>query len=221
MNSEYGKKSPQDLKDQARRQMLMAEKAEPCVTVTESNWKALVAAQHTEIEMLKNILDALGLLATEEELVNHMNDQMTLLEQYSKESERNTRDFQREMSVTSTNLQKDLKRAAQDSELSMSTAAKDIISQAGRMSEDFSRHLSSEKESLTTATKRLMLISLTPAAIQIIMMIISAIWSLISRIHEGTQEASAERQSGDGRNVRLFMIFMKKNTISLALIGNL
>ena len=54
MNSEYGKKSPQDLKDQARRQMLMAEKAEPCVTVTESNWKALVAAQHTQIEMLKD-----------------------------------------------------------------------------------------------------------------------------------------------------------------------
>ena len=78
MNSEYGKKSPQDLKDQARRQMLMAEKAEPCITVTESNWKALVAAQHTQIEMLKDILDALGLLATEEELVNHMNDQITL-----------------------------------------------------------------------------------------------------------------------------------------------
>ena len=67
MNSEYGRKSPQDLKDQARRQMLMAEKAEPCVTVTESNWKALVAAQHTQIEMLKDILDALGLLATEHE----------------------------------------------------------------------------------------------------------------------------------------------------------
>ena len=110
-----------------------------------------------------------------------MNDQMTLLEQYSKESERNTRDFQREMSVTSTNLQKDLKRAAQDSELSMNTAAKDIVLQAGRMREEFSRHLSSEKESLTTATKHLMLISLTPAAIQIIMMLLSAIWSLISR----------------------------------------
>ena len=181
MNSEYGKKSPQDLKDQARRQMLMAEKAEPCVTVTESNWKALVAAQHTQIEMLKDILEALGLLATEEELVSHMNDQMTLLEQYSQESERNTRDFQREMSVSSTNLQKDLKRAAQDSELTMNTAAKDIVSQAGRMREEFSRHLSSEKESLTTATKRLMLISLTPAAIQLIMMLLSAIWSLISR----------------------------------------
>ena len=159
----------------------MAEKTEPCVTLTEGNWKALVAAQHTQIEMLKNILDALGLLATEEELVNHMNDQMTLLEQYSKESERNTRNFQREMSVASTNLQKDLKRAAQDSELSMSTAAKDIVSQAGRMSEEFSRHLSSEKESLTTATKHLMLISLIPAAIQMIMMLLSAIWSLISR----------------------------------------
>ena len=89
--------------------------------------------------------------------------------------------FSAGMSVASNDMQKDLKRAAQDSELLMNTAAKDIISQVGRMTEEFSRHLSSEKESLTTATKRLMLISLTPSAIQIIMMLLSAIWSLISR----------------------------------------
>ena len=59
-----------------------------CVIVKDG---VVIGRGHNQIEMLKDILDALGLLATEEELINHMNDQMALLEQYSKESERNTR----------------------------------------------------------------------------------------------------------------------------------
>ena len=60
MNSEYGKKSPQELKEQAKKQMQIASKAEPCVAVTEQNWKALISTQTAQIDMLKSILDEIS-----------------------------------------------------------------------------------------------------------------------------------------------------------------
>lgn len=64
MNSEYGKKSPQELKEQAKKQMQIASKAEPCVAVTEQNWKALISTQTAQIDMLKSILDEISELTT-------------------------------------------------------------------------------------------------------------------------------------------------------------
>lgn len=94
MNSEYGKKSPQGLKEQAKKQMQIASKAEPCVAVTEQNWKALISTQTAQIDMLKSILDEISELTTKEEIRIYLNRQMNSLQEVYRQFQCNGADLQ-------------------------------------------------------------------------------------------------------------------------------
>lgn len=64
MSSEYGEKSREDLKGTARAQIKKAETSVPCTAIMDVNWKALIAAMNTQVDMLSEIQESLKTLAT-------------------------------------------------------------------------------------------------------------------------------------------------------------
>lgn len=161
MSSEYGTKSQEELKDTARAHIKKAETAVPCTAVMDVNWKALIAAMNTQIDMLSAIQKSLSELATKEELTSYMERQIEILTEYAESCRELTEQFTEMMERTVT-----------ASTERMSTATENMSSQVGKASEQFSQSLSSERETVRTFTKRSIWISLIPTAVLII-------WELI------------------------------------------
>ena len=167
MNSSTGRRSAQDFITEAQQQITAADKAQPCVAVTEANWKALISAQKTQIEILESIQNRLSPLATEEKLVDYMNQQLHLLREHSS-------GIASQASQFSTKAEK----AMDDMTAATSRIAADTESQAGRMSERFSQALSQQQEQASMLTKKQILISLIPTALLIVWELIRHIWLL-------------------------------------------
>ena len=168
MNSEYGTRSPSELKEMARRQMKKATEVVPCVTVTEEHWKAMIELQKTQVALLEQIRDTLPSLATKNELTSLMDQQIDTLTRYSDACRDETVEFQELL----TNL-------ATDTENKLTTAAESVTEQVGKANESFSRNMSSEKETMAAYTKRLNRIALIPTAALIVWEAIRLILSLI------------------------------------------
>ena len=164
MSSEYGTKSSTELKDTARAHMKKAEIAVPCTAVMDVNWKALIAAMNTQIDMLAAIQKSLTELATKEDITSYMDGQITILTEYAESSRELTEQFTEMM-----------ERTVAVSTERMSTATESMCSQVGKASESFSQSLSSERETARAFTKRSMRIGLIPTAVLII-------WELIRHI---------------------------------------
>ena len=164
MSSEYGTKSQEELKDTARAHMKKAEMSVPCTAITDVNWKALIAAMNTQIDMLAAIQKSLTALATKEDITSYMDGQITILTEYAESSRELTEQFTEMM-----------ERTVAASTERMNTATENMCSQAGKASENFSQSLSSEQETVKAFTKRSILIGLIPTAVLII-------WELIRHI---------------------------------------
>ena len=164
MSSEYGTKSQEELKDTARAHMKKAEMSVPCTAITDVNWKALIAAMNTQIDMLAAIQKSLTALATKEDITSYMDGQITILTEYAESSRELTEQFTEMM-----------ERTVAASTERMNTATENMCSQAGKASENFSQSLSSEQETVKAFTKRSILIGLIPTAVLII-------WKLIRHI---------------------------------------
>ena len=144
--------------------MKKAETAVPCTAVMDVNWKALIAAMNTQIDMLSAIQKSLTELATKEELTSYMERQIEILTEYAVSCRELTEQFTEMMERTVT-----------ASTERMSTATENMSSQVGKASEQFSQSLSSERETVRAFTKRSIWISLIPTAVLII-------WELIRHI---------------------------------------
>ena len=164
MSSEYGEKSREDLKGTARAQIKKAETSVPCTAIMDVNWKALIAAMNTQVDMLSEIQESLKTLATKEYITTEMDQQITILTEYAESSRELTEQFTEMMEQTVTAYTE-----------RMSTAAENLSSQVGKTSEQFSQSLSSEQETVRAFTKRSIWISLIPTAVLIV-------WELIRHI---------------------------------------
>lgn len=167
MSSEYGTKSQEELKDTARAHMKKAEMSVPCTAITDVNWKALIAAMNTQIDMLAAIQKSLTALATKEDITSYMDGQITILTEYAESSRELTEQFTEMM-----------ERTVAASTERMNTATENMCSQAGKASENFSQSLSSEQETVKAFTKRSILIGLIPTAVLIIRELIRHIFLL-------------------------------------------
>ena len=161
MNSSYERKSLGKLKNQSRQQMQMAQEVVPCVAVTEKNWAAMIGLQQSQIQMLVEIQLMAKRLATKGELQAYLDSRMQELENCVQQIQTATLDFQREL------------------EQSAKAAAKNLPSQAGRMSEKFSQNLSLEQDRMKRYSARLFWISLIPSAALVILEVILRIWPVI------------------------------------------
>lgn len=161
MSSNFERKSLEDLKEQFRRQIKEAAEAVPCLTVTEKNWTALLGLQRSQIQLLAEVQAAAMQLATKEELMEYLDQRVLALENCTVDIKSLTQNFQWEM------------------EQSAAKIAKNLSSQAGRMSESFSQNLSLERERMKKYTDILFWIALIPSAVLVILELISHIFPLI------------------------------------------
>ena len=164
MSSEYGEKSREDLTGTARAQIKKAETSVPCTAIMDVNWKALIAAMNTQVDMLSEIQESLETLATKEDITTEMDQQLTILTEYAESSREQIEQFTEMMEQTVSAYTE-----------RMSTAAENLSSQVGRASEQFSQSLGEERKTVRAFTKRSIWISLIPTAVLII-------WELIRHI---------------------------------------
>ena len=154
MNSEYGRLSSEELKARARQNMHRAAEANPCVTVTESNWKGLLDTQEAQIELLSRLMSATKTLTTKEELVKYMNSQLDILTENNAQCQAAVTEFQNEMLKASMNFTD-----------SMKTAVSDTEKRVGRISEFYSNDLSMLKDTAEKYLSRIFWITVIPSAI--------------------------------------------------------
>ena len=131
MNSQNGKNSFEDMKDMMRQ----AQTPQTYAMITEENWKRLIALLARQTSILEQQQNTLKTMITTEQMAEIMEDQAAELQSYIQELEQAAENFDTEV-TSQTNEIKDKAKETM----------KEIYSQAGRMSEDFSNSLSMEKE---------------------------------------------------------------------------
>lgn len=175
MNSSTERRSPQHYITKAQQDLTVADTAQPCVAVTEPNWKAMISTQGAQIELLKEIQDTLPTLTTEKALKVYMDRQLTVLMQYTEQTKTETEQFQTAMETSATELTESIKQLIADTE-----------KQVGSMSEGCSQNISmlrsAAEDKLERHTSKLFWISLIPSAVLIALELIRHILSAISVI---------------------------------------
>ena len=167
MSSESGRKSPGELKAQAKMNLAQAAQTETYVSITEKNWRALIQSQQTQIDMLSTMMNTMETLATWNEINELLEQQIEKLNFHSEQTQEMLTEFQ-----------DTLQKQAQQIQLQTSTSMKDFQSQAGNTSEEFSKKLYSAEEQTKSALKKLTAISLIPTILLIIWELIRHIWLL-------------------------------------------
>lgn len=131
MNSKNGKNSFEDMKDMMRQ----AQTPQTYAIITEENWKSLIALLTRQTSILEQQQNTLKTMITTEQMAEIMEDQAAELQSYIQELEQATESFNTEV-ANQMEIVRDQTR----------NTMKEISSQAGRMSDDFSNSLSMEKE---------------------------------------------------------------------------
>ena len=94
MSSEYGMRSSAELKALAKKSIQTAEQAQPCVAVTEPNWKAMIDTQKAQLAMLAKLMDTAAALSTKDELAEYLLRQAQVLTEHTENSYLITEEFQ-------------------------------------------------------------------------------------------------------------------------------
>lgn len=165
MSSESGRKSPSELKAQAKMNLAQAAQTETYVSITEKNWRALIQSQQTQIDMLNTMMNTMETLATWNEINELLEQQIEKLHSHSEQTQEMLTEFQ-----------DTLQKQAQQIQSQTSTSMKDFQSQAGNTSEEFSKKLYSAEEQTKSTLKKLTAISLIPTILLIIWELIRHIW---------------------------------------------
>ena len=165
MSLESGRKSPGELKAQAKMNLAQAAQTETYVSITEKNWRALIQSQQTQIDMLSTMMNTMETLATWNEINELLEQQIEKLNSHSEQTQEMLTEFQ-----------DTLQKQAQQIQLQTSISMKDFQLQAGNTSEEFSKKLYSAEEQTKSALKKLTVISLIPTILLIIWELIRHIW---------------------------------------------
>ena len=161
MNSQSERISPEMLRQKQKQMIDRAAAVQPTVAVSEPNWKAMIDLQRDQVKTLVEILQQLTTLATEEQMVAYMNQQMKLLLQYAEESIQAMEEYQQTLMT------------------SAQQAAATIEKQAGKMNEEFGQAILQEGLRMKKHTKILFWIAMIPSLILLLLEWMSHIWQLI------------------------------------------
>lgn len=131
MNSQNEKKSFEDMKDMMRQ----AQTPQTYAMITEENWKSLIALLARQTSILEQQQNTLRTMITTEQMAEIMEDQAAELQSYIQELEETAESFNTEVTRQTNEIEDKAKKTM-----------KEISLQAGRMSDDFSNSLSTEKE---------------------------------------------------------------------------
>ena len=167
MSLESGKKSAEQMRQEQRDRISMAASVQPTVAVTEKNWAAMIDSQKAQVNTLGEILEQLGTLTTEEQMMAHMNMQLQLLKEDGQAS-REAMEQYRQM----------LMREVQNTTSTMQDTMKSLERQAGKMSEEFGKAILREQERMKNTSKKLLWISMIPSLILVVWELTRHIWLL-------------------------------------------
>ena len=167
MSLESGKKSAAEMRAAQREMISKAESVQPTVAVMEPNWKAMIDSQKAQVKTMGEILEQLGTLTTEEQLMAHMNMQLRLL----KEDGQASREAMEQYRQT-------LMREAQNTTSTIQDTMKSLERQAGRMNEEFGKAILQEQERMKNTSKKLFWISMIPSLILVVWELTRHIWLL-------------------------------------------
>ena len=167
MSLESGRKSAEQMRQSQRDMISKAEAVQPTVAVTEPNWRAMIDSQKAQVKTMGEILEQLGTLTTEEQLMAHMNMQLRLL----KEDGQASREAMEQYRQT-------LMREAQNTTATMESTMKSLERQAGKMSEEFGKAILREQERMKNTSKKLFWISMIPSLILVVWELTRHIWLL-------------------------------------------
>lgn len=165
MNSESARKSPQELKNQARQALREAEKIVPCVAVMDSNWAGLINSLKFQIQMLEDMKKQMNSLATEQTMINLLASQIKLLQEHAKDTVEMMETYQAWMEDAAANQTEQMEKTSSE-----------MQSQAGKISEQFSEKLSEVTQQQKRYTRKLFWISLIPALITLVLEWMPHIW---------------------------------------------
>ena len=167
MSLESGKRSAEELRAAQREKLSQAGSVQPTVAVMEPNWRAMIDSQRAQVDTLADILEKLGTVTTQEQLVDYMNQQLQILRDDGKASAEAMEQY-RQM----------LTQEAKNTTSTMKDLMKDMERQVGKMREEFGNAISREEERMKNTSKKLFWISLIPTAILVIWELTRHIWLL-------------------------------------------
>ena len=167
MSLESGRKSAEQMRAAQRDMISKAEAVQPTVAVMEPNWRAMIESQKAQVNTLGEILEQLGTLTTEEQLMAHMNMQIQLL----KEDGQASREAMEQYRQT-------LMREAQNTTSTTQDTMKSMERQVGKISEEFGKAILREQERMKHTSKKLFWISLIPSLILVVWELTRHIWLL-------------------------------------------
>ena len=167
MSSESERKSPGELKAQAKMNLAQAAQTETYVSITEKNWRALIQSQQTQIDMLSTMMNTMEMLATWSDLSDMQQEQLDKLTSHAEETQQ-----------TLTEFQDTLRKQAEQIQIQTSTSMESFQSQAGKASEEFSKKLYSAEEQTKSSQKKMIWASLIPTILLVIWELIRHIWLL-------------------------------------------
>ena len=161
MNSQSERISPEMLRQKQKQMIDRAAAVQPTVAVSEPNWKAMIDLQREQVNTLAEILQQLNTLATEEQMVAYMNQQMEILTQHAEESIQTMEEYQQTLMT------------------SAQQAAAIIEKQGGKMNEEFGNAILQEGLRMKKHTKILFWIAMIPSLILLLLEWMPHIWRLI------------------------------------------
>lgn len=165
MNSESARKSPQELKNQARQALREAERIVPCVAVMDSNWAGLINSLKVQLQMLEEMKKQMNSLATEQTMINLLASQIKLLQEHAKDTVEMMETYQAWMEDAAANQTEQMEKATFE-----------MQSQAGKISEQFSKQLSEMAQQQKRYARKLFWISMIPALITLASEWMPRIW---------------------------------------------
>ena len=154
MNSESARKSPQELKNQARQALREAERIVPCVAVMESNWAGLINSLKFQLQMLEEMKKQMNGLVTTKTLTDLMVSQIKILQEHANDTVEMMETYQAWMEDAAANQTEQMEKTSSE-----------MQSQAGKISEQFSKRLSEMGQQQKRYVRKLFWISLIPALI--------------------------------------------------------
>ena len=167
MSLESGRKSATEMRQAQRDMISKAEAVQPTVAVMEPNWKAMIDSQKAQVDTLGKILEKLGTLTTETQLVEYMERQLELLRQDGQTSLEAMEQYRQTMM-----------REAQNTTTAMQDTMKSMERQVGKMNEEFGRAILQEQERMKNTSKKLFWISMIPSLILVVWELMRHIWLL-------------------------------------------
>ena len=165
MSSEYGQRSPEELRSLMRQAQREAESAVPCFAVTEQNWKGLITLEQTHSELLLKLIQRSSALLTADEMNNLITWQTDQLSSLTTQTATLTEAYQKKLTTEAESFMNAAK-----------TAVSDLSAQAGSVSASFSSALQNERAEMKRFQRRTFWISLLPTVITLASMLAWALW---------------------------------------------